>query len=103
MSLLPHLRLSCHAVISLATLSSLLPCFPHSHLSCHICDIVISLATFVKIVVAVVTLWKLGFPPPMVTYYFDQVSFDLVNDRRNCDVIKSINMFHFMNVVTSFL
>jgi hypothetical protein len=56
-----------------------------------------------NIVVVVVTLWKLGFPPPMVTYYFDQVNFDLVNDCRNWDVIKSINMLHFTDVVTSLL
>jgi hypothetical protein len=84
-------------------LSSLLPHFPHSRLSFHVCDIIVSLATFVKIVVAVAMLWKLGFPHPMITYYFDHVNSDLVNDRRNCNIIKSINMLHFMDVATSLL
>jgi hypothetical protein len=56
-----------------------------------------------KIVTAIATLWKLGFHPPNDHLVFDQVNFDLVNYRRNCDIIKSINMLHFMDVATSFL
>jgi hypothetical protein len=65
----------------------------HFHLSCDVGEILVALAT----------LWKLGFPHPNGHLVFDQVNFDLVNNRRNCDVIKSINMFHFMDVATIFL
>jgi hypothetical protein len=56
-----------------------------------------------KIVTAVAMVWKLGFPPSNGHLVFDQVNFDLVKYRRNCDIIKYINMFHFTDVATSFL
>jgi hypothetical protein len=79
---------------------------------CRYCDEDVAIATPLhfhrscdigKIVVPVVTLWKLGFPPPNDHLVFDQVRFDLVKYHQNCNIIKSINMLHFMDVATSLL
>jgi hypothetical protein len=74
-SLLPRFpleRLSCHVCedvccncdvnVGLATLTSLLPRFPLERRSCHVFHWNVSLATFLKMYVAIATFAKLGFP-----------------------------------------